>query len=317
MESDIDDANLIRRRDAMQIGELDRQLANRVKAGQLRRLYRGFYTFTADLEELDRYTREDELYRRQILAATENGELGKAISHWSAALLHGLPVLHGDRSRVHFTANRVGGGRRKGRACVLHGAVWEPDEVMKLGEFLVTTPARTAIDVARSGSFYQAVCVFDGALHMGVSRGDLELVLRRSAGRAGIAVARAALAVADGRSESIGESYSRAMIISFGDIPTPRLQHTFRSADGEFLARTDFDWNGLVVGEFDGHAKYVRYLRPGETAEQAYEREKWREQRLSRVGIVVVRWNWADLERPRRFHRLLTSALVAAGLITA
>lgn len=318
-EPTIEESNLIRRRDALRTGELDRQLATKVKSGKLRRLYRGFYTFTSDLEELDRYEREQELYRRQVLAAADNGEQDKAISHWSAAVLHGLPVLDGDRSRVHFTANRIGGGRRKGRACVLHGSTWEPDEVQLVGEFLATTPARTAIDVARAGTFFQAVCVLDAALHVGVSRTELESVLRRSVGRTGISIARAALAVADGDSESIGESLSRAMMSSFGDIPMPRLQHRFLNAGGDFLGRTDFDWAGVVVGEFDGYAKYIRYLRPGETTEEAYEREKWREQRLLREGGValVVRWNWKDLVKPQRLRAILVQALTAHGLMAA
>ncbi|MFJ6098113.1 hypothetical protein [Williamsia muralis] len=316
-ESKIEDPNLVRRRDALQIGELDRHLAARVKTGELRRLYRGFYTFTADLDQLDRHVRDTEIYRRTVLAAADNGEPNKAISHWSAAVLHRLPVLGGDSSRVHFTANRIGGGRRRGRACVVHGSTWETDEVAMIGEFLVTSRARTAVDVARSGSFFQAVCVFDGALHAGVPRGELESVLRRSVGRTGISVARAALAVADGKSESIGESLSRALILSFGDIPLPRLQHRFLAGDGTFVARTDFDWGGLVAGEFDGYAKYIRYLRPGETTEQAYEREKWREQRLRRIGVVVVRWNWSDLQNPERLRRILVDALTAHGLMAS
>jgi hypothetical protein len=186
-----------------------------------------------------------------------------------------------------------------------------------VGEFLATTPARTAIDVARSGSFYQAVCVLDAALYMGASRTELETVLRRSVGRTGISIARAALAVADGKSESIGESLSRAMMLSLGGIPMPRLQHTFRTSDGTFVARTDFDWGGLVAGEFDGYAKYIRYLRPGETVEQAYEREKWREERLRRIGVHVVRWNWDDLTKPERLRHILVAALTSYGLMTA
>lgn len=318
-EPNIEDPNLVRRRDAVQIGELDRKLATRVKTGQLHRLYRGFYTFTSDLVELDKYEREQEIYRRQVLAAADSGEPNKAISHWSAAVLYGLPVLNGDTTRVHFTANRIGGGRRKGRACVLHGSTWDPDEVQRVGEFLATTPARTAIDVARAGSYFQAVCVLDAALHVGVSRMELESVLRRSAGRTGISIARAALAVADGDSESIGESLSRALMLSFGDIPAPRLQHQFLNSGGLVVGRTDFDWDGVIVGEFDGYAKYIRYLRPGETTVQAYEREKWREQRLVREGgvAVVVRWNWNDLVKPARLRAILVQALTAHGLMAA
>ena len=44
-------------------------------------------------------------------------------------------------------------------------------------------------------------------------------------------------------------------------LPLPRVQHTFQIPDGE--ARSDFDGDGRVVGEFDGLQKYGRLLRPG------------------------------------------------------
>lgn len=72
--------------------------------------------------------------------------------------------------------------------------------------------------------------------------------------------ARRALTFADARSESVGESWSGAQMIAAG-LPLPRVQHTFQIPDGE--ARSDFDGDGRVVGEFDGLQKYGRLLRPG------------------------------------------------------
>ena len=46
------------------------------------------------------------------------------------------------------------------------------------------------------------------------------------------------LALADGKSESVGESMSRALIHVLG-LPAPVLQHTFYDNEG-FIARTDF-----------------------------------------------------------------------------
>ncbi|WP_324290217.1 hypothetical protein [Gordonia sp. SL306] len=64
-------------------------------------------------------------------------------------------------------------------------------------------------------------------------------------------------------------------------------------------ARTDYDWSALLVGEFDGDVKYRKHLRPGETPFDAMKREKEREDALGRLGIMVVRWTWKDLEKGR------------------
>lgn len=98
------------------------------------------------------------------------------------------------------------------------------------------------------------------------------------------------------------------------DIHLPRLQCTHIAEGHEY--RSDFDWDGRLAGDFDGRVKYGRLRRPGERFEQAVMREKEREDRLRGMGIMVVRWIWADLESNRmiprveywleRFHRLPT-----------
>ncbi|MCZ4551761.1 type IV toxin-antitoxin system AbiEi family antitoxin domain-containing protein [Gordonia rubripertincta] len=311
-----DDNRLIRRRDAASVGNGDDSLRVRVKTGQLIRLYRGFYTFSCDLKDLADHEREQLQYRRTVLGAAHAGDGSKAVSHHSAAVLHGLPLLGGRTTRVHFTANRKTGGRKKGRANVLHAAPWLADEVVEIDGLLVTSLARTAVDLARQGSFLQAVCAFDGVLRMGATRAEVESVLDRSRGRAGVANAIRAFAIADGDAESIGESLSRALMHTFGDIPRPRLQQRFFDARGAFVARTDFDWDGVVVGEFDGYAKYIRYLKPGETIADAYEREKKREQKLARLGVIVIRWCWDDLMHPHRFRNMLHEALTNSNILT-
>ncbi len=102
------------------------------------------------------------------------------------------------------------------------------------------------------------------------------------------------MSYADAASESVGESWSRAQIIEAG-FPVPRLQHTFQTADG--VARTDFDWDAILVGEFDGLQKYGRLLRAGESPRDALIREKRREDALRAQGVLVIRWTWGTLER--------------------
>ncbi|MFW0794334.1 hypothetical protein AAFP30_11025 [Gordonia sp. CPCC 205515] len=120
----------------------------------------------------------------------------------------------------------------------------------------------------------------------------------RARSRRRVASARRALDYADADSETAGESWGRAQMIEAG-LPIPRLQHTFFDQDGTFVARTDYDWQGRLAGEFDGMEKYQKHLRDGESPFDAMKREKEREDDLRRMGVMVVRWTWADLEAGR------------------
>jgi len=192
----------------------------------------------------------------------------------------------------------------------VHSAPLE-DDVIEVDGLLVTGLARTAVDVALSGDFAQALTAFDMALARGVAREDL--VARLSGRRRrGIAVARAALTRADGRSASPGESWSRAQMIE-ARLPVPELQSHYRLLDGS-SAYTDFDWDGVLVGEFDGLLKYGREMRPGETERVAVIREKLREDRLHDLGLLVIRWIWRELEQ-RLFIPRLTHRLAGLGLM--
>ncbi|MGN7133469.1 hypothetical protein ACTHQY_09370 [Rhodococcoides corynebacterioides] len=62
--------------------------------------------------------------------------------------------------------------------------------------------------------------------------------------RHGIELARRAVARASPLTESLGESFSRALILGWPDIPEPRLQHAFHDEHGRFVARTDVDRYG-------------------------------------------------------------------------
>ncbi len=216
-----------------------------------------------------------------------------ALSHDSAAALLGLPTLKPEREIVHFTNGQSSGGFARGLRHV-HAAPIYADHTTLVDGLVVTTLERTAVDIAVAGTFAQALVVFDAALRLGADRAVMAKMLK-SRRRQGITTARRALKLADGLSESVGESWSRAHIIE-ADLAMPRLQNTFLVEGQEY--RTDFDWNSLLIGEFDGKLKYGRCLRPGETLRDALIREKAREDALRRVlGAMVLRWTWAMLER--------------------
>ena len=120
------------------------------------------------------------------------------------------------------------------------------------------------------------------------------------------------LALADEKSESVGESRSRALIHVLG-LPAPVLQHTFRDSEG-FIARTDFFWpEHGVIGEFDGDAKYLDDgLLGAMSTREAVLAEKKREDRLRALGYKVVRWDWKAATNPELLRRKLAAAGITA-----
>lgn len=79
------------------------------------------------------------------------------------------------------------------------------------------------------------------------------------------------------------------------------LQHPFYDADG-LIGYADMYWQEWgVVGECDGLAKYRN--------RNDLISEKRREDRLRALGLVVVRWTWAEL--------MHSPALVAQRILTA
>ncbi|WP_306302182.1 hypothetical protein [Gordonia araii] len=209
----------------------------------------------------------------------------------SAAALHGIPLLQPQRSRVHLTSGKTSGGKTT-KLRHLHAAPLDPGDVTVVDGVAVTSVGRTAVDVACSGNFAQALTVFDGALRAEASREEMAVALRRR--RAGARPARRALPLADRASESVGESWSRAQMIQ-GGLPTPVLQRRFHCASGRSY-RCDFCWGDKLIGEFDGAVKYGRLRRSGESVADAVVREKQREDELRSMGFMVVRWTWGMLE---------------------
>ena len=313
----MDRYGLVRRKDATKAGYSDNQLVDAVARGELSRLARGVFLPVASLRHLDDPTAPDsaavraqEKYRLTCIAsATTSTNSGAPLSHQSAAAVHGIVLLKPDRSRVHVATKRGGGGSiRSSRH--LHPGPLTDDDIVEVNGIAATSLARTAVDIARSSSFAQALTVFDGVLRAGVERGELEERLR--GGTRGIRIARRALLYANRASESVGESWSRAQMIEAA-LPLPRLQHTFFIAGNEY--RSDFDWDEKLVGEFDGRIKYGRLLKPGQDVSSAVMEEKRREDEFRSTGSMVIRWDWSVLER-RTLAGLLVPWLRKLGLLT-
>ncbi len=286
----IDSHGLIYRSAALAAGFTDTEITRSVRRGEITRVARGVFALPAQ-------RRPEELHRLSAIATSISAERDVVLSHQSAATLHGVELLRPNLKRVHLTTGSLGGGHRTATRHE-HIGVLDDGHITVVDGVAVTTLERTAVDVACTTTmgFAGALAIFDSAVRLGADR-DLMWAMLRAA-RRGVGQARRALRHADGKSENPGESWCRAQMIEAG-LPTPRLQHEFFDQCDTKIARTDFDWAGLLVVEFDGATKYEKYLRPGETPFDAMRREKEREDALRRMGIMVIRCTWGDLERGR------------------
>lgn len=225
-----------------------------------------------------------------------------AISHVSALVILGLPLLNITPDLVHLTLTGPGLPRTVPGLRV-HPAL--PDSVVRhRGGDHVVHPAMAIVQSAALAGVTAGVAAADAALHSGqVTRKDLEIALRVARLGPGRAHARAAVDLADGLAESPGESWTRVLFASLG-LPKVEPQVVIRDTRGRFVGRVDFLFRAeRTIVEFDGLVKYA-----GADGRQALVDEKRREDALRSLGFQVVRLTWRDLYDPASVKHLVTEA---------
>jgi hypothetical protein len=278
--------------DLIDAGYSHTELARLTRAGTLLRLRRGAYADPADVEQNDEADRH-----RLLIAATVPGLAQDAVlSHLSAAVLHQLPRF-GSLVQVQVTRGSTTSGKRRGYVHI-HAAPLAAGEITYLDGRLVTTLARTVVDLARSLPYAEAVAIGDAALRAGLRPEDLLACLERAVGRPGITQARRVVAFLDPRSETPGESLSRVTLHDLGLDPS-HLQYEVYAGE-RLVGRADFCWEEQrTLGEFDGRVKYGPALANGRSERDVLWAEKWREDAMRDLGWQFVRWGQLDLQRPR------------------
>jgi hypothetical protein len=256
------------------------------------------------------WTGLDSAARHRVLVTSTLGKLssGAAVSHFSAAAIHGLPIVGAIPNRVHVTRQGVSGGYIRGQLHT-HVSPLTEDLLTTVDDLVVTSVVRTLLDCALTGSFEAAVAMIDYALHNDlVRREDLAELVSTARKRPGTSQATRAVEFADHRSESPGESLSRVCFAKAG-LPTPDLQLVVLK-DRRFVGRSDFAWEDFrTLGEFDGKVKYGRsLLRPDQDIGDVVLNEKKREDELRELGWEVVRWIWSDLSNPAELAKRVRRA---------
>jgi hypothetical protein len=170
------------------------------------------------------------------------------IAGQSAAAVHGAKWVEADRPAEILWANR-----RPPSGIRAWSDALADDEFNIIGGMRVTTPARTALDLACRYPLGKAVAAIDAlarATHLKMA--DVESLADRYKGRRGIRNARRALPLADPGAESPKETWLRLLVVRNG-FPPPTTQIPVYNGFGLLVAVLDMGWEDLKLAlDYEG-----------------------------------------------------------------
>jgi hypothetical protein len=270
----------------------------RLRRGDLRVVRQGVYTTASMWEAAD----DAERHRIQVAAALLNRRWRPGVPTTLAAGFESARILwrlpepeRAGRSLRAIPAEPRGGSiqlvsatrcQRTCRAGVdVHPGALPVDQIDYIDGVPVTSLARTAVDLARELTWWNAVIMNDAALRARAPRDELIRVAAHCARWPGGRQAVRAAEFANGAAESPLESIARAVCADHG-LPAPELQVWLRGACGRSF-RVDMYFRGLnTIFEPDGKVKYQ--LPDRDPADVLWE-EKVREDSLRDAGHQFVR----------------------------
>ncbi|MQA94772.1 MAG: hypothetical protein GEV11_09010 [Streptosporangiales bacterium] len=265
---------------ARESGYTQRAINRLVATGEWTRLRRGVCV------ESGLFAQAGDTARRALEAAAAVLALnapGAVCSHESAAVLHGIALLWPPPAGVVSLTRPPGGpGSDRLDRVRLYRAQLPGTHVLVHNGVPVTSPARTAVDLARNLPFAGAVVAVDSALgELGVSRYQLLEVALACRNWPGIRQADQAIAAADPRSSGPLGTLARLMCAAHG-LPAPKVG-VHVSAHGCPAVQADLFWpeHGVVVLVQEGAGEPP--ARP-----------------LEHSGFTVIELTWDDVTRQAR-----------------
>ena len=228
----------------------------------------------------------------------------------SAAVAYGMAVSNWYLDRVWVTTTRKAHHRKTRH---IRGVIAPGADPTVVSDLRLTPLGRTVGDCLRVMDFRSGVAIADSCLRVTGKSGDQLAVMVRDccARHAGMAQLDALLSLADVRSESGGESIARATMLELG-IQPPDLQRVLQISVGQHESvRIDYAWDigdKFIVGEFDGHEKYVNgEMTGGRGIGQILDDEHRRQSFVEASPDVlrVVRFGFRDVMHEKEFLDLL------------
>ena len=180
---------------------------------------------------------------------------------------------------------------------------FDSDEITHVARLLVTTPARTAYDLARQLPRVEAVARLDALMRATpFSVEDVLLLAKRHPGARGLRRLRAAMPLVDGGAASPKESWLRLLLIDAG-FPSPTTQIPVHE-NWHLVGVLDMGWEKYKVAiEYDGdHHRSNR---------RQYVRDQQRLRKLEAMGWIIIRVIAEDA--PEDIARRVRDALIRRG----
>ena len=289
--------------DARSVGVTTRQLQTALRAGALHQVRRGWCSATKPEWSVTAHRQ-----RLQVALAEPPALMA---SHHSAAILHGLPIHRPPLRQVHL--QRLGPGLSSYRDCVVIHQAREsvrPHPQLRAVD-LAAAVVQTALLDPLSGlmSADRLLATDPGA------QDRIEAVLHAYRSARGIVLARAALALADPRHESPGESHTVYVLHGLGWEIEPQFEvrcgsKVFR-LDGRLIVPGRPD--AKIAVEHDGRDKYAQIDGRGQTKADvaALLAEKGREDDLRSLGWQFIRVTRERLQVPSNLMVVVDRAVLA------
>lgn len=166
----------------------------------------------------------------------------------SAAALHGAKWVDDTAPAQLLHRNR-----RPPRGIETWSDRYEADEIHVLGGLVVSSPERTALDLACRLPFGDAVAAIDAlARATGMKMADVDGLVERYRGRRILRQAREVLELVDAGAESPQETRLRLLYLRAG-FPRPETQIPVHDEYGQLVAVLDMGWRDVMVGaEYEG-----------------------------------------------------------------
>lgn len=239
-------------------------------------------------------------------------ELARAAWLWSrrrgvvaglsaSALLGSKWIDAGGRAELIHT------NRRPPAGLIVHSDTLLPGETIEVSGIPVTSPARTAFDLARRLCLREGVQRVDALLNATqVQLADIHAIARNHPGARGLRQLRTTLDLVDGGAESPYESLTRLILVRAG-FPRPETQIRVYDECGFGWARLDMGWREyLVAVEFDGAQHWT------DSAQR--DRDIERQAALEALWWIIVRVSAGLLhERRAAFADRVRTALLSRG----